>query len=161
LTRRANQGHIDIIADIVEPAPENRQRAFQWRRRYPQRQFQVIEPVSSHFPQFVNGSKRSLTRRANQGHINIIAKTRPGRRNPPWAFLLKYPNRTAAARHDASSSSLSPERRQRAAVRAPTTLAGTRERGGPLSPRTTSINRNQSGQIDLVLFLFQRLYATS
>jgi len=23
LTRRANQGHIGIIADIVEPAPEN------------------------------------------------------------------------------------------------------------------------------------------
>jgi riboflavin synthase alpha subunit len=79
LTRRANQGHIDIIADIVEPAPENRQRAFQWRRRYPQRQFQVIEPVSSHFPQFVNGSKRSLTRRANQGHINIIAKIHKAR----------------------------------------------------------------------------------
>jgi len=28
LTRRANQGHIDIIANIVQPAPENRQRVF-------------------------------------------------------------------------------------------------------------------------------------
>jgi hypothetical protein len=50
LTRRANQGHIDIIADIVKPAPGNRQRTFYWRQRYPQRQFQMIEPVSLHFP---------------------------------------------------------------------------------------------------------------
>jgi hypothetical protein len=28
LTRRANQGHIIIIADIVRPAPGNRQRVF-------------------------------------------------------------------------------------------------------------------------------------
>jgi len=28
LTRRANQGHIDIIADIITPAPENPQRVF-------------------------------------------------------------------------------------------------------------------------------------
>jgi len=28
LTRRANQGHTDIIANIVKPAPENRQRVF-------------------------------------------------------------------------------------------------------------------------------------
>jgi hypothetical protein len=49
LTRRANQGHINIIADIVAPAPGNRQRAFYWRGRYRQRQFQIIELVSLHF----------------------------------------------------------------------------------------------------------------
>jgi hypothetical protein len=74
LTRRANQGHIDIIADIVAPAPGNRERALHWRRRYPQRQFQMLEPVSLHFPQFIDPLKKNLTRRANQGQINIIAK---------------------------------------------------------------------------------------
>jgi len=58
LTRRANQGHIYIIADIVRPAPENRQRAFCLQRCNPQKQFQMIEPVSSHFPQFVDGLKK-------------------------------------------------------------------------------------------------------
>jgi hypothetical protein len=58
LTRRANQGHIDIIADIVKPAPGNRQRAFHCARRYPQRQFQIIEPVSLHFQQFIDRRKR-------------------------------------------------------------------------------------------------------
>jgi hypothetical protein len=58
LTRRANQGHIDIIAAIVVPAPANRQRAFHWRRRNLQGQFQIIEPVSSHFPQFIDARKR-------------------------------------------------------------------------------------------------------
>jgi hypothetical protein len=53
LTRRANQGHINIIADIVAPAPGNRQRAFHWRRRNPQRQFQIVEPVSLDFRSFV------------------------------------------------------------------------------------------------------------
>ncbi|MGQ7379003.1 hypothetical protein ACTGVF_11465, partial [Streptococcus suis] len=28
LTRRANQGYVDIIAEIVTPAPGNRQRVF-------------------------------------------------------------------------------------------------------------------------------------
>ncbi len=79
LTCRANQGHITIIADIVRPAPENRQRAFCLRRCNPQRQFQMIEPVSLHFPQFIDGPKKNLTRRANQGQINIIAKSTKAR----------------------------------------------------------------------------------
>jgi len=74
LTRRANQGHIDIIVGIVGPAPVNRQRAFHLQRRYPQTQFQIVEPVSLHFPQFIDRPKKNLTRRANQGQINIIAK---------------------------------------------------------------------------------------
>jgi len=28
LTRRANQAHIDIVAKIIEPAPQDRQRVF-------------------------------------------------------------------------------------------------------------------------------------
>jgi hypothetical protein len=53
---------------------------------------------------------------ANYHHRENHAE--PGRRNPPRAFLLKFSNRTAAARHDASSPNarrLKP--RQRAAVR--------------------------------------------
>jgi len=56
LTRRANQGHIGIIADIVKPAPENRPRVFPFSQDRP-KQFQLVEIVSSHFMQFADGSK--------------------------------------------------------------------------------------------------------
>jgi hypothetical protein len=119
LTRRANQGHIDIIANIVQPAPGNRQRVFHFVRSYRQRQFQVVEVVSLHFLLLVYDLEKNLTRRANHRHNGIIAEIiRPARRNPPRAFLLEFSNRTAAARHDAAPPRPSPERRQRAAVRA-------------------------------------------
>ena len=115
MTRRANQGHINIIADIVAPAPGNRQRAFHWRRRNPQRQFQIVEPVSLDFRSFVyrpissdcgnyrfrtsrrcfdisrkcsDNPKKDLTRRANQGHINIIARTDKARAEKSAAGFL-------------------------------------------------------------------------
>jgi hypothetical protein len=34
----------------------------------------MIEPVSLHFPQFIDRPKKNLTRRANQGQSNIVAK---------------------------------------------------------------------------------------
>jgi hypothetical protein len=58
LTRRANQRHIIIIADIVRPAPGNRQRVFCLRRCNSQRQFQMIESILLHFPQFIDGGRR-------------------------------------------------------------------------------------------------------
>jgi len=59
-----------------------------------------------------------LTRRANHGHNDIIAKVMKARAEKSAAgFLLEFSNRTAAARHDAASPSPSHERRQRAAVR--------------------------------------------
>jgi len=61
---------------------------------------------------------KDLTRRANHGHNDIIAKVMKARAEKSAAgFLLEFSNRTAAARHDAASPSPSPERRQRAAVR--------------------------------------------
>ena len=45
-----------------------------------------------------------MTRRANHWQNDIIAKiVKPARRNPSRAFSLKFPNRTAAAQHDATS----------------------------------------------------------
>jgi hypothetical protein len=52
LTRRANQGHIGIIADIIEPAPETAAGFFISQDNRP-RPFQFVETVSSNFPQFV------------------------------------------------------------------------------------------------------------
>jgi hypothetical protein len=49
LTRRANQGHITIIAVIVSPRRETGSGFFCSRRYNPQRQFQMIEAVSLHF----------------------------------------------------------------------------------------------------------------
>ncbi|MGH6713201.1 MAG: hypothetical protein ACREEK_30120 [Bradyrhizobium sp.] len=57
LTRRANQGHIIIIADIVKLAPVNRPWAFSLAAMLSAGKFQTIEPVSSHFLQFVDGPK--------------------------------------------------------------------------------------------------------
>ena len=56
LTRRANQGHIGIIADIVEPAPETAAGFFISHDNRPKR-FQFVETVSSNFLQFVDRSK--------------------------------------------------------------------------------------------------------
>jgi hypothetical protein len=57
LTRRANQGHIGIIAEIVKPAPGNRQRFFCSVQDNRSGKFQFVELVALHFPQFVDGSK--------------------------------------------------------------------------------------------------------
>jgi hypothetical protein len=50
LTRRANQRHIVIIADIVKLAPVNRLRAFSFVEMLSAGKFQIIQPVSLHFP---------------------------------------------------------------------------------------------------------------
>jgi hypothetical protein len=56
LTRRANQVHIDTIADILEPAPETAAGFFiSLENRL--KQFQFVETVSSNFLQFVHHSK--------------------------------------------------------------------------------------------------------
>jgi hypothetical protein len=57
LTRRANQGQNDIIAEIETPAPGNRQRVFRSMQDNRSGKFQFVEFVSLHFPQFVDGSK--------------------------------------------------------------------------------------------------------
>jgi len=56
LTRRANQGHIGIIADVVKPAPKTGGGFFVFRYD-PSKQFQFVETVLLHFMQFGNGSK--------------------------------------------------------------------------------------------------------
>jgi hypothetical protein len=56
LTRRPNQGHIDIIAKSVRPASGNRQRAF-FLRDDCSRMFQFVESVSAHFLKFLDGAK--------------------------------------------------------------------------------------------------------
>jgi hypothetical protein len=54
----------------------------------------MIEPVSLHFLQFVDGPQKNLTRRANQGHINIIAKIHKARTEKSAAgFLLEFSSR--------------------------------------------------------------------
>jgi hypothetical protein len=55
LTRGANQGHIDIIANIIEPAPETAAGFFMSKTIT--RRFQFIETVSPNFPQLVGRSK--------------------------------------------------------------------------------------------------------
>jgi hypothetical protein len=56
LTRRANQGHIGIIADIVEARAGNGGGLFRFDIVSSGR-FQYVETVSSNFPQFVDRSK--------------------------------------------------------------------------------------------------------
>jgi hypothetical protein len=56
LTRRANQGHIGIIAGIAESPRRKRRRAFPFRNCRPGR-FQFVETVSSNFPKFVDRSE--------------------------------------------------------------------------------------------------------
>jgi hypothetical protein len=56
LTRRANQGHIGIIADIVKPAPKTGG-GFFILQDDPSKQLRFIETVPLHFMQFGNGSK--------------------------------------------------------------------------------------------------------
>jgi hypothetical protein len=56
LTRRANQGHISIIADIVDARTGNGGGLFFSQNDRPGR-FQFVEAVSSNFPQFVHRSK--------------------------------------------------------------------------------------------------------
>jgi hypothetical protein len=53
LTRRANQGHIGTIADIVKPAPTTG-RGFSFWDDHPN-QFQFVETIPLHFMQFGNG----------------------------------------------------------------------------------------------------------
>src|SRR4051794_14400374 len=53
--------------------------------------FQIVDPVSLHFPQFVDDLKTFDTSGkspAQQYHREN--HTKPGRRNPPRAFLLKH-----------------------------------------------------------------------
>jgi hypothetical protein len=57
LTRRANQGHTDIIANIVKPAPGNRLRVFRSVQDNRSGKFQFVELVALHFLQFVDSSK--------------------------------------------------------------------------------------------------------
>jgi phosphopantothenate synthetase len=45
LTRRANQRHIGIIADIVRPAPQNWQRAFHFSKDDRPKQFAFSKPL--------------------------------------------------------------------------------------------------------------------
>jgi hypothetical protein len=56
LTRRANQGHIGIIANFVDARAGNGRGFFISQYNRPGR-FQFIETVSSNFPQFVDHSK--------------------------------------------------------------------------------------------------------
>jgi hypothetical protein len=73
LTCRANQRHIDIIEYHKARAGKSAA-GFSFVRCHRQRQFQFVEAVSLHFPQFVDGLQKGLTRRANHGHNDIIAK---------------------------------------------------------------------------------------
>jgi len=59
LTRRANQGYVDIIAEIVTPAPGNRPRVFRSVQDDRSEKFQFVELISLHFLQFVDISKIS------------------------------------------------------------------------------------------------------
>jgi hypothetical protein len=103
LTRRANQGHTDIIADIIEPASENPQRAFRLPPTIGRDSFNFSKLFRRIFGNLFTSEKR-LTRRANHRHYGIIAKhLKLARSDPPRAFLLERSNRTAAARHDATS----------------------------------------------------------
>jgi len=54
-----------------------------------------IAPVLRHSSKFSDNQKKDLTRRANQGYINIIARTDKARAEKSAAgFLLKYLHRT-------------------------------------------------------------------
>jgi hypothetical protein len=57
LTRRANQRYVDIIAEIVTPAPGNRPRVFCSVRDDEPENFQFVELISLHFLQFFGFSE--------------------------------------------------------------------------------------------------------
>src|SRR6516164_7822784 len=68
LTRRANQGQIDIIAKNIWPAPGSRQRVFSLSRSKAEKSVSTSQVWSAAFSQ-------NLTRRANHWHSDIIART--------------------------------------------------------------------------------------
>jgi hypothetical protein len=57
LTRRANQGHIDTIADIVEPAPET-VAGFSFRKIVGQGGFNLSKPFRRIFRNLFTTGKR-------------------------------------------------------------------------------------------------------
>jgi hypothetical protein len=85
LTCRANQGHADIIARTIKPAPKKPERASSMMRRYLQRWFRA-----GFAELLIICLERNLTRRANQGHTGILArifKARAAQR--PRAFSME------------------------------------------------------------------------
>jgi hypothetical protein len=84
---------------------------------YRSRQFRFVEPDTLHFSDFVQPVK-SLTRRANQRHNDIIAKiVKPARSHPPRAFLLSFESDGGRLSRRRISQRPSPGRRKRAVVR--------------------------------------------
>jgi hypothetical protein len=105
LTRRANQRHIVIIADIVKLAPVNRPRAFSFAADAIRREVSNYPTCCiAFFCNLLTVQKAFDTSGKSPAHYHHREnRAEPGRRNPPRAFCLKFSNRTAAARHDASS----------------------------------------------------------
>jgi hypothetical protein len=95
LTCRANQGHIGIIADIIEPAPETAA-GFSFRKTITGHKtitgrFQFIETVSSNFLKFVESrpSERSQGRTGEAGRVQREPLLRSSvRRRPPKQLRL-------------------------------------------------------------------------
>jgi hypothetical protein len=87
LTCRANQGHTDIIARTIKPAPKKSERAFSMMRRYLQRWFRAG------FAKILTFClERKLTRRANHRHTDTIARvfTKPAPQNGRGLFQLEF-----------------------------------------------------------------------
>jgi hypothetical protein len=142
LTCRANQGHADNIGEIIQPVPGDRQRFFHLCG--------IVDKDSCNFSNVLRCVFRILFTVRKQFDTSGKSPAYRHHRKSSGAraersaagffigiFLLEFPNRTAAARHDATSPNApSPGRRKRAAVRTfncvpCVQLAGTRERAGP------------------------------
>jgi len=88
LTCRANQVHIDIIADIVEPAPETAA-GFSVSQKQSARTVSICRNRFVEFSAICSPLENGLTRRANHRHNANIAKiAKSARRNPSRAFCL-------------------------------------------------------------------------
>jgi hypothetical protein len=115
LTRRANQGDINIIADIVKPAPETAA-GFLFTPNDWLKKFQSVEAVSLHFLQFVDGSKIVDTS-GKSGAKQHHRRNHQARAEKSVAGFFVSIFRSDGGRTSLSQR-LSHGRRQRAAVRA-------------------------------------------
>jgi len=135
LTRRANQGYVDIIAEIVTPAPGNRQRVFCSVRDHRSEKFQFVELISLHFMQIFGLSEIVVDTSGKSGAQRHHRRNHQARAETSAAgFFVRFPrNRMAAAYRDAAS----PNARRTSVAGVPpfepsfaTLLAGMRERVG-------------------------------
>jgi len=90
LTRRANQRHIFIIADIVKLAPPSRPRAFSFAAMLSAESFKLSNLLHRILCNLLTGRKTFDTSgKSPADYHHRENRAEPGRRNPPRAFSIE------------------------------------------------------------------------